>query len=522
VAALLLLWLVVSIRGVVLDDATRLPVEAASVELRFSSSSASVQIATADKAGAFRFEVDEPGDYTLEASAEGYFGTQYFSQQPSLKINQSDFDSAAPAVEREVTVSIARAAAVTGVLKDGRTQQPLADFSVKAWRVGWHRGKREFIEQTVANTDKKGAFRLETAPGDYLLEIWKAPAANTAVAGRQADYSAKAPAATGYPVIFWPAGDLETMLPLVVRGGAELGTINLSKIAMGRVRASVPVSQCVEGGMVQVLFERGPVHEKATRGAIGVPCGSAFTLANLSPGDYKVVGMALGPRSNGGFAWGPNRPASEVVPVKPADDPLPGFAMTDVHVAEGSDDELDLAFESGFELTQKVECECAEGWQEKVQGAVPAALGADGNFQTVGPQTDAVKIGMSKMPAGMVIKEVLSNGRSTGSLFVPEKGAAAQTMTVVLTDKPARVSTEEARVVMARWPLEMVDGFPDYQVVKGEPAAVAPGTYRKVGVNAEDWPRLDMPGVLESWLSRGQEFSVMAGETRVLRMEENK
>ena len=220
-----------SIRGVVVDDETHLPVEAASVELRFSSS----------------------------------------SQQPSLKLNQSDFDSAAPAVEREVTVSIARAAAITGVLKDGKTQKPLADF-------------------------RKGAFRLKTAPGDYLLEVWKTPAANTPVAGRLADYTAKAPA---------PMGDPETALRLVVGGGVELGTINLSKIAMGRVRSSVLLSQCAEGGMVQV------------------PCGSAFTLANLSPGDYIVVGMALGPHSYGGFAWGPNRPACEVVPVKPADDPLP-------------------------------------------------------------------------------------------------------------------------------------------------------------------------------------------------------
>jgi hypothetical protein len=38
---------------------------------------------------------------------------------------------------------------------------------------------------------------------------------------------------------------------------------------------------------------------------------------------------------------------------------------------EGSDDEFDLAFESGFELTENVECECADGWREKVHNRLP-------------------------------------------------------------------------------------------------------------------------------------------------------
>jgi hypothetical protein len=269
--------------------------------------------------------------------------------------------------------------------------------------------------------------------------------------------------------------------------------------------------------MVQLLFNRGPVHDKVSGAGIRVPCGSAFTFANLSPGEYKVVGLALGPKSNGGFAWTANGASPVVVfPTRPAGDPVPRFAEADIRVAEGSDDDLDLTFESGFELTQRVACDCADGWQEKVQDATALGLASDGSYQKIEAPTGAVKVGITRLRAGFVIKEVLSNGHSTGGLFVPDRDSAAQTLTVVLTDQPAGVSAESDRVVMARWPLDMVDGFPDYQVVKAETVAIAPGAYRAVRVSDEDWARIEMPGVLEGLLGRGQEFTVAARENRVL------
>jgi len=93
-----------------------------------------------------------------------------------------------------------------------------------------------------------------------------------------------------YLTSFWPAGDLETLLPLVVVPGAEasVGTLNLSKIQPGRIRSSVPAAYCPEGGKAKVWFEVDGIYDNSLRAESAVPCGSAFTIHKLAPAQYKI------------------------------------------------------------------------------------------------------------------------------------------------------------------------------------------------------------------------------------------
>src|SRR5260370_1146726 len=268
-----------------------------------------------------------------------------------------------PPVERGLKALISRTTAITGELKDSDTRQPLADFSVKLLRISWARGKRLFANQGIGSTDEKGAFRVNAPPGDYLLEIFKAPAANQIVPGRQADYSAKPPPPLRYPTAFWP-GDPDTLIPLTVRSGADLdvGTIHLSKVRMGRIRGRIPLSQCTEGQSAVIGFEMDSILDNVTGGALTVSCNGGFTIANLSPGYYRIRAITLnGP---GGLATTVLPGAGEESAVRryvfgtPATaNPLPEFGSAVVRIAEGSDMDLDMTFEPAVNLVGKAERE---------------------------------------------------------------------------------------------------------------------------------------------------------------------
>jgi hypothetical protein len=536
-----------ALNGTVIDADTRLPVMGAQMALRYTGSSAHIKSTTSDKSGRFRLVIDKPGSYTVEAAAEGYSGTEFHSQQPSIKIDENELAENSTPAEREVTVSISRVVAITGQLKDGGTQKPLADFTIKALRISWFRGKRVFSAEGIVSTDEKGAFRVDATPGDYMLQIWKTPAANRIIPGRQPDYSEKSPVALGYPVVFWPRGDPNTVTPLSVRSGSDfgVGSINLSKIPAGRIRGRIP--QCAEDETASVHFEMTPIHDRAMRGDMKAVCGSAFTVRDLSPGIYRIEVVIANTNDLGGFAYPSNGPTIYQVGMPASGTPLPNFGSADVRIEEGSDVDVEMTFEQAIDVAGKIECECADGWQAAIAGARiwPAptgtisgrswgeTVGENNTFRMVGSFGGDAEIELDPMPKGMMLKQILSNGAITGDRFVPRGRVGGQSVKVVLTDRPAHLSgtiyregkaEPGARVAVARWPLSTAADFPNYRSAecddRGQFAMeLAPGTYRVTGVDASEWGRAGMPDVLAGWIASGQEFTVIEDERRVLRIE---
>jgi hypothetical protein len=137
------------------------------------------------------------------------------------------------------------------------------------------------------------------------------------------------------------------------------------------------------------------------------------------------------------------------------------------------------------------------------------------------------------MPRAMRIKQISYNGVVAGSTFVPNPHAAGQSMTIVLTDRPAHVTgtvhregnpAAGARVAVARWPLSMTDDFPEYEAVESDGHGafamdLAAGTYRMTSVDAAAWSLAEMPDVLARWIASGTEFTVAEDERKVLGIE---
>ena len=560
---LLLVWLLVaeaafaanraSLSGTVVDSNTRLPVANARVVLRYSSSSAIMATTTSDQAGGFRFDVTGPGNYVLDVMADGYLGTEDRLEHAVVQFEADDFASSQSPVERTITLAATRVAYVSGVLKDGTTQKPLEGFTVKPLRITWLRGKREFHEQADVRTDATGAFRAEVPPGDYVLQIWKAPAPNKISAGRESDYSETFPRTVAYPLAFWPRGDPERVTPWTVAGGVEnsAGTIDISKIAVGRLRGAVPRAQCDDEEKVNVNFEMLVVHDNSLRGNLALECGADFTIAGLAPGRYRITAMTS-----------PLKVAKNL-PIR-----VPGQTLSrgqaemrdaiifasalnttaEVSVVEGSDEEIALQSGPLSDVSIQVRCDCAHPLKKLPVPTVTAAgeltlslvelpEGAPegmGETRTLLRMSNrSLRFSMKGLPPGIALKEVISNGAATGGIFVPSADSK-QTLTVVLTDKAAHLTASVvqddkpiagAHVIAARWPLQRVDDFPVYEGMECNPEGkcsmdgVSPADWRIVAVTGHAWDRIDMPGVLEQWLSAGETITLLPGEGRALRLD---
>jgi hypothetical protein len=541
-----------SISGTVIDSGSRVPIVAARVELRVSSSMDTLATAISDSTGSFRFEVQVAGNYVIEAAAETYLGTRDHPGQGVIQFDESDFADGKPPVERTTAVAITRAAILSGSLKDGASQQPLEGFGVKALAITWIRGKRELHEQGLATSNKDGVFRVEVPAGDYFLLISPSRSAPQKIAvGREPDYSAKFMRTRGYPATYWPRGDLSASTPFTVVGGIEnnAGAIDISEIALGRIRGSVPASQCDDDERINLSFEMLPYKDNALRGSVQGPCGTSFTVANLAPGRYRISAMTL-PTNRFAAARDPSKSMSQI------EAELRDAAMfmmsrntsAEVSVVEGSDEDTVLDYESTFEVEAKLQCDCSQTMKRSVM--VPRIVLGEIQFTLVelpegAPpemQNDATRMRLPRrparvkaanLPAGFALKEVLSNGVATGGVFVPS-AVARQSMTIVLTDKPARVSASVVHddkpvpgvhIIAGRWPIEHIDNFPNYETAacdsQGQCAIdrLSPTTWSVIAVSADSWDKLELPGVLDQWLSAGEVITLLPGESRGLRFE---
>ena len=80
--------------------------------------------------------------------------------------------------------------------------------------------------------------------------------------------------------------------------------------------------------------------------------------------------------------------------------------------------------------------------------------------------------------------------------------------------------------MIARWPLQFVDGYADYKSAMADGSGawtipgLAPGVYRAAAVGPADWVFKDMPNVVDGWLAAVDEITLPAKETRIVSLTE--
>jgi hypothetical protein len=251
----------------------------------------------------------------------------------------------------------------------------------------------------------------------------------------------------------------------------------------------------------------------------------------VSPGEYTIHAFIrpvkitlLEPPTSGAFAW------------------------ASAHVEESADVDVDLASRSDIRISGVVDCQCAEGWRERVAGTQaqldPIAPGVsigypegridkNGSFLVGGAFSGSALL--SFQPAGFSIAKILYNGSDVGPSFVPDPYAASQSLRIVISDRPSSVSGTArkdlspepgAHVVIAKWPLSLdVNGDPfSIRATAGtdgqfQIGALGPGTYRAVAVDDAMWRDSDLPGILAGWFSAAQEFNLGDGEGKQMTIQ---
>jgi Carboxypeptidase regulatory-like domain len=516
------------IAGTISDQNTHQPIAEASVVLRYRTLPAHLQTTTSSTNGEYRFDVESAGEYAIEAEAPGYAPSEYSPQQPFAKIEEDSTTEEVIPSSHTLDISLTRAARMVGRVKDGKAQTPIPGMALRLWQMNWRRGQRVFTENHIAFTGDDGSFRFDAlAPGDYFLEM------NSHISSYEVRSGPPHPVV--YPTTFWPASDPDTGLPFTIRNSGEVdtGDLPISRISLARIRINTDALDCQPGSIITISLDRkfGWNSSAWRGGGEYVSCGESMTATNLSPGQYRIQAFI------------------RAVPVTLIAPPTDGtFASASAHVEEGADIDVDLTGRGAIRISGVVNCQCAEGWRDRIVGTPvqlsPLAPGilmsapenrvdSHGSFLVGGAFTGLALL--SFQPAGFSVAKILYNGSDVGPAFTPDPYAASQSLRIVLSDRPSSVSgtvrkdlTPEpaAHVVLARWPLSLdVNGDPfSIRATAGNDGqfqigALGPGIYRAVALDDAMWRDSDLPGILAGWLSSGQEFNLGEGEGKQITIQ---
>jgi hypothetical protein len=535
----------VRIEGTVIDARTEIPLPGARVTLHYATSPAPLDAAVTQAPGTFRFSISQPGNYAIEAEAPGFLNAVYPGAGSGIEIGDTEFEPQADAMVHSIVVKMSGAGILTGHVQDADSKDPMALVTVRALRFWWLRGKRQLTEEAIIFTDREGQFRFDSlAPGEYLVEVQKiTPSSAAQEAGGKR-----------YPIVMWPGADPDhvdafTVLP---GGDTDTGTISYSTIALPRVRGTI--ANCPPGhGYYIVLHQRigGAFLKRDTLAPS--ECGAPFSIPALSPDDYRLLVLSLTP------ANGPGEPPALKLTSGSATGPwglgpqalrfatglLIGAA--EIHATEGADLDLQAKLLDPAGIRGRVICECekalaAADERMRIQllpledngVATQIEVREDGTFADLAAFVGSGGLVLQNLRQGLYVKQIAVSGAESGPFLNAIPGSAAS-IEITLSDSPAAVNGTVVQdgktiageyVVLAAWPLRLVDGYPEYMSAqtggKGEFAIgnVAPGKYRIVNAGPGEWAQKDIPGAIAQWLAAGEEVTVVEKETKNVRLEE--
>jgi hypothetical protein len=488
--------------GTVLDAGTGLPIAGASVVLlhaHFTDDTAST-----DATGAFHFDIEKTGSYTVEASAPGY--QQGRSAGPGILLEEAAFAEGAKPTVHRFTIRLKRTGAIVGRVRDRESRKPIESLSVRALRLGWMRGRRQIHEEHPVLTDSGGSFRIEALPpGEYLLEI-----------SDQRDKTASDDLPAKYALLLWPGSDPDRISPINLQGGGEFdaGAIDDSPRADSRLRLSPP-HDCREGLRYHVGIDRVVGDASFGYRSVDLVCPSSVTVDSLVPGRYSLF-----------YTAGP---------------PLPFSGFGDAELAEGATAEVELSAVGMSSVSGRVTCDCqAPGTRrtsvafhgDEVGFNVFMGVRFDGTFQANLPP-GGMEVEVRQPPPGTYVKEVRHNGWPSGRFLTLAPGEAG-TLDITLSDQPSALNVTVTRdekpvsdhhVVAAPWPLIPDTRYPYF--LSGESDAkggfdfedLAPGKYRVAAVSAEEWERKEAPGVIAAWFAGARDITLEEKQTARINVE---
>ncbi len=273
------------IRGHVFDAGSGRPLRKAQVRA-FSPELRENRLTTTDANGAYELKELVAGRYQLMASKGSFVQLQYGQSRPFEPGKPLELANG-QAVER-VDFNLPRGGIITGRIVD-EFGDPASDVIVMAMRYQYIQGRRQLSPAgRTIQTNDIGEYRLYALPpGQYFVSA--RPTGGMALGDTVSDDR------SGYTPTFYPNGtNIAEAQRVTVGVGQTLNDINfaLSTSRVARVSGSAVDSEGkpLAGAFVMLISTAGAF--ATSSGGSQVKPDGAFTLSNVSPGDYTLRAMS--------------------------------------------------------------------------------------------------------------------------------------------------------------------------------------------------------------------------------------
>jgi hypothetical protein len=475
----------------VVSDTTN-PHPLRSVIVTLNSAEAGVaQSTTTDDRGRFEFGNLPAGRFVLSASRPAYLTVNYGASRvgrPGVPIAIAD------GARENVTLRLPRGSVITGTIRD-EFGQPLARESafVYALQYQWQNGRRVLGPSPAASAatrsspDDRGVYRIYgLPPGEYLVvatpgigpgglgreltegdflrakrEILGARMPGNARPGGTLATSGAGRTVRWAPVFFPASTTVAGATTIALGEGEERGGVDLSfiPVPIAAISGSVRMADGIAPASVQInMVPSGPSAPGWASG-IGTSIGGfgsarptadgAFTIANVTPGDYTLVARAARPQ-RGGATGSAGAPAGAAPPQAPT---YWAVAQVTVH---GQEVTVSLDLQPSKSITGRVVLEgtaaSADLSRARVSLAVvnvagatigvpPAPIGADGSFTLVGVSPATFRVSVTGLPQPWAVKSAAAAGKDVLDALLDVRPATEiSDLTITLTDQPSELT----------------------------------------------------------------------------------
>jgi hypothetical protein len=451
------------IRGRILSADTGSPVRRAQV--RLSGPEVGAKTALTDTEGRFEFRELPAGRFTMSASKTGYVNMSYGQLRPFE--SGKTLELADAQVMDKVDIGLPRGSVISGRVID-EFGDPVPDASVTAMRSTWSNGRRKLQPAgRAAQTNDLGQFRLfGLPPGEYyvsgsaqggqMMQVEMALSMATAGAGSATGSNPS----SGYASTYFPGttnGAEAQRITLNVGHEAQNTDFALVPVRLAKVSGVVMNSEGrpAEGTMINAVPRNADASSPifSMGNSARTDKNGAFTISNVSPGDYILQTRSMPVMSSGeggrtmiftmtNDGGGPSGDA-EVASVPLS---ISGEDVNNVVVvtSKGGTATGSVTFEGGRKpegsnpMRIMATPSDAEGPPMLAGGTAPVK--ADNTFELKGLAGGRI-VRIANVPAGWMLKAVKLNGQDItdgGTDF--KAGEAVTGLEVVLSNKLTQVA----------------------------------------------------------------------------------
>jgi hypothetical protein len=546
------------IRGRVLAMETGAALRRAQV--RISGSEIMAKTALTDGEGRFEFRDLPAGRFNMQATKSGFVTVSFGQTRP--------YESGRPIelAEKQVLensdIVMPRGSVIAGRIVD-EFGEPVPEANVTAFRQTWSGGKRRLtpVSGRVAQTNDLGQFRLYgLPPGEYYVSAalrsgTEVMMLDSMVAGFRTATNSSGPGpsgsspSSGYAPTYFPGTPNPSDAQRITLGpGQENSSADfaLTAVRLSKVSGIVIGSdgKPASGAMVNLVPRQSADMMLASHPTGRTNQDGAFTLSNVTPGDYSLQANSLHvvTSSEGGNTMvftmrsGPDGSGTDAetgsVPVTVAGEDLPNIILV---TAKGGKAAGKLTFEGGNKPSNLGPVRVnAVGTDDGPSisfggGGGSGSVKEDGSFELTGLSGQKL-IRVNGLPPGWVLKSVRHNGADitdTGTEFRP--GEAATGLEVVVTSKGTTITggvtgdngaslkdytvvifaddEDMWRVPMSRW----VTGSRPDQDGRFKVTNLPAGTYHAVAVEYIAQGEWGDPDLLARLKGKGRKFTLNEG-----------